>query len=82
MLFCRERTAEEVEYGRGGAGRCIRDRAKRIAPVARYRRCRLGESMAERRPGFRVTIELDGPIEGPVSLGALNHFGFGLFRAG
>ncbi|HMT32436.1 MAG TPA: type I-U CRISPR-associated protein Csb2 [Dermatophilaceae bacterium] len=56
--------------------------AKRIAPVARYRRYRLGESMAQRRPGFRVTIELDRPIEGPVSLGALNHFGFGLFRAG
>ncbi len=45
-----------------------------------YRRYRLGETMAQRRRGFRVTFELDQPIEGPVVLGALSHFGFGRFQ--
>ena len=47
-----------------------------------YRRYRLGETMAQRRRGFRVDVELDRPIEGPVILGALSHFGFGRFRPG
>jgi CRISPR-associated protein Csb2 len=46
-----------------------------------YRRYRLNESMAARRRGFRVTIQLDRAVQGPVSLGALSHFGFGLFRS-
>ena len=45
-----------------------------------YRRYRLGETMAQRRRGFRVTFEVDQPIEGPVVLGALSHFGFGRFK--
>ncbi|MGV1008964.1 MAG: type I-G CRISPR-associated protein Csb2 [Dermatophilaceae bacterium] len=48
--------------------------------VTQYRRYRLTESMAERRRGFEVTFELDRGIDGPVSLGALSHFGFGLFE--
>lgn len=47
-----------------------------------YRRYRLGETMAQRRRGFRVDVQLDRPIEGPVVLGALSHFGFGRFRPG
>jgi len=50
--------------------------------LTEYRRYRLAETMAQRRRGFRVTFELDQPIEGPVALGALSHFGFGRFRAG
>lgn len=49
--------------------------------VQGYRRYRLGESMAQRRLGFRVIFEVDRPIPGPVSLGALSHFGFGRFSA-
>ena len=48
--------------------------------VTQYRRYRLNESMAQRRRGFKVTFELDRGITGPVALGALSHFGFGLFE--
>lgn len=47
--------------------------------VAAYRRYRWKESMAARRRGYLVEFELDRAIRGPVSLGALSHFGFGWF---
>lgn len=47
----------------------------------RFRRYRWKETMASRRRGFEVVIEFDEPMAGPVSLGALSHFGFGLFEA-
>lgn len=50
-------------------------------PVRDFRRYRLGETMAQRRRGFRIEFELDQPINGPVVLGSLSHFGFGRFRA-
>lgn len=45
-----------------------------------YRRYRWGESMAQRRRGFDVQVELDCEHAGPLSLGALSHFGFGSFE--
>ncbi|MDN5797027.1 MAG: type I-U CRISPR-associated protein Csb2 [Intrasporangium sp.] len=48
--------------------------------VKSFRRYRPNEVMSKRRPGWRVAIELDRPVRGPVALGALSHFGFGLFR--
>lgn len=48
--------------------------------VRSYRRYRPNEGMSKRRPGWKVEIELDRAVQGPIVLGALSHFGFGLFR--
>lgn len=44
-----------------------------------WRRYRLKESMAQRRPGVAVRLTFQGDVPGPIALGALSHFGFGLF---
>lgn len=49
--------------------------------IVAFRRYRWKETMASRRRGFRVEVEFEQPVTGPVSLGALSHFGFGLFEA-
>lgn len=46
----------------------------------RFRRHRPDRSMKEARIGSFVTFEFPAPVEGPVALGALSHFGMGLFR--
>ena len=45
-----------------------------------FRRYRWKETMADRRDGVNLRITFSAPVRGPVSLGALSHFGFGLFR--
>lgn len=44
-----------------------------------WRRYRLDENMGQRRPGVAVRLRFHEPVRGPLSLGALSHFGFGLF---
>ena len=46
----------------------------------RHRRYRLKESMRARRSGFALKIRYAEPVVGPIMLGGLAHFGFGLFR--
>ncbi len=54
--------------------------------TVRFRRYRWQETMADRRRGMRLRLELDAPLpQGPagpepLSLGSLSHFGFGLFQ--
>lgn len=50
--------------------------------ITGYRRYRWKEGMADRRVGFIVEIELAEDVHGPIALGALSHFGFGLFTPG
>ena len=49
--------------------------------VQRYRRYRLPpkETMGSRRRSAMVRIKFDRPVEGPIVLGSLSHFGLGLF---
>ena len=49
--------------------------------VRRYRRYRLPpkEVMGSNRRAAMVKIEFDRPVEGPIILGSLSHFGLGLF---
>jgi CRISPR-associated protein Csb2 len=49
--------------------------------VVAYRRYRWKETMASRRRGFDIEVEFEQELTGPLSLGALSHFGFGLFEA-
>ncbi|MEV7970953.1 type I-U CRISPR-associated protein Csb2 [Sphaerisporangium sp. NPDC088356] len=40
-----------------------------------------GKRSAETRPGYGLELEFAEPVEGPISLGHLSHFGLGLFKA-
>jgi CRISPR-associated protein Csb2 len=45
-----------------------------------FRRYRLKkETMANRRPGLGLRLEFDDPVPGPLLLGQLSHFGYGVF---
>ena len=45
-----------------------------------FRRYRLREVLDDARRAFGVEIEFDQPVEGPIVLGQLSHFGLGIFR--
>jgi CRISPR-associated protein Csb2 len=47
--------------------------------VNQFRRYRLTERLAKSRAGTGLVIELESPIAGPLLLGQLSHFGFGVF---
>lgn len=47
-------------------------------PAQRYRRYR--RSLSEARPGAWLRMELDTPVQGPIVLGTLCHFGLGVFE--
>ncbi|MDE0267694.1 MAG: type I-U CRISPR-associated protein Csb2 [Acidimicrobiaceae bacterium] len=51
------------------------------ADTRRYRRYRLPpkETMSDNRRASMVQIQFAKPVEGPIALGALSHFGLGLF---
>jgi CRISPR-associated protein Csb2 len=44
-----------------------------------YRRYRLAERMSKARPGLGVRLEFAGEVTGPMLLGQLSHFGYGIF---
>lgn len=48
--------------------------------VSKYRRYRRNQSMKASRHGHWVSVEFDDSVSGPLSLGHLSHFGFGLFE--
>lgn len=61
-----------------------------VIPVARelrlpdrwalgYRRYRMTENMSKSRPGLGLRLEFAEPVAGPVLLGQLSHFGYGIF---
>ncbi|HET8659969.1 MAG TPA: type I-U CRISPR-associated protein Csb2 [Micromonosporaceae bacterium] len=45
----------------------------------RYRRYRLQERMDKARSGLGLRLELDEAVDGPLMLGQLSHFGYGVF---
>lgn len=44
-----------------------------------FRRYRLAERMNRSRPGLGLRLRFPSPVEGPLLLGQLSHFGFGIF---
>lgn len=52
----------------------------RAPSVTSYRRYRWSETMKARRAGAWISLVFDSSTAGPLSLGQLSHFGFGLFR--
>lgn len=47
--------------------------------AATYRRHRLNEDRPRHRPGYGLRLVFDEPQTGPLLLGQLSHFGFGIF---
>ncbi|MGH3305781.1 MAG: hypothetical protein ACRDOK_29805, partial [Streptosporangiaceae bacterium] len=45
-----------------------------------YRRYRMNEHLGESRPGLGLSLEFDDEVAGPVLLGQLSHFGYGIFE--
>jgi CRISPR-associated protein Csb2 len=45
-----------------------------------YRRYRMGERLRDARPGLALTLEFAEPVQGPLLLGQLSHFGYGIFQ--
>lgn len=44
-----------------------------------FRRYRMAENMSRSRPGLRLRLEFAEPVDGPLLLGQLSHFGYGVF---
>jgi CRISPR-associated protein Csb2 len=44
-----------------------------------FRRYRMTENMSRSRPGLGLRLEFNEPVAGPVLLGKLSHFGYGIF---
>jgi len=44
-----------------------------------FRRYRMTENMSRSRPGLRLQLEFAEPVAGPLLLGQLSHFGYGIF---
>jgi CRISPR-associated protein Csb2 len=49
--------------------------------VNRFRRYRINERLRDARPGVGLRLEFDEPVGGPLLLGQLSHFGFGVFAS-
>ena len=47
--------------------------------VNQFRRYRMTERLAKSRAGTGLALELESPVAGPLLLGQLSHFGFGVF---
>jgi CRISPR-associated protein Csb2 len=44
-----------------------------------FRRYRISENMSKARPGLGLRLEFAEPVAGPLLLGRLSHFGYGIF---
>ena len=44
-----------------------------------FRRYRIGERLRQSRMGVGLRLEFAAPVRGPLLLGQLSHFGFGVF---
>jgi CRISPR-associated protein Csb2 len=47
--------------------------------VNQFRRYRMGEKLRQSRTGVGLRLEFAAPVHGPLLLGQLSHFGFGVF---
>jgi CRISPR-associated protein Csb2 len=73
----RYRDKPSAEVSRTGPGATLTDRW-----ASEFRRRRVDERLARTpsRPGLGLRLEFPEPVEGPLLLGQLSHFGFGIFE--
>jgi CRISPR-associated protein Csb2 len=72
----------ELGYRDHGEGSVIPEEAEDRMPdrwAREFRRYRLTENMSRSRPGLSVRLQFREEIEGPLLLGQLSHFGYGIF---
>jgi CRISPR-associated protein Csb2 len=50
-----------------------------VRTVNQFRRYRTKERLGQSRPGTGLVLEFESPVDGPMLLGQLSHFGFGVF---
>jgi CRISPR-associated protein Csb2 len=50
-------------------------------PWGAWHRRRLREGITQQRPAFGVRLRFPDPVPGPITIGSLSHFGFGVFTA-
>lgn len=77
--FLRDDVRTELGYrGKPAAAVCREpDLSERWA--LRFRRYRMKETRAKARDGLGLRLEFDTDVEGPLLLGQLSHFGYGMF---
>ena len=51
----------------------------RAGRVNQFRRYRMGEKLRQSRTGVGLRLEFSSPVAGPLLIGQLSHFGFGVF---
>jgi CRISPR-associated protein Csb2 len=47
--------------------------------ASEFRRHRMNERLRQSRPGLGLRLEFPEPVSGPLLLGQLSHFGYGIF---
>lgn len=67
------------QFASGGAVRVTEVEPSAVAAPWAFRRHRLGRSRDTAGRGAMLQLEFEREVTGPVSLGALSHFGMGLF---
>lgn len=72
--------AVELGYRDLPAAATMTRTALTAAQVNQFRRYRMEERLARSRPGVGLRLEFASPIPGPLLLGQLSHFGFGVFE--
>jgi CRISPR-associated protein Csb2 len=55
------------------------DEAQYRREIAQYRRRRMSEDMGKTKSGVYLRLQLAEPVKGPIILGQLSHFGYGIF---
>lgn len=79
--FLAEELATECGYRAlpSPTGLAVVDSPQHRREIVRYRRRRTVEEMRRRRPGVYLRMRFAEAVPGPLALGQLSHFGYGLF---
>lgn len=73
--------AAELRYRHLPAEVVVSVAEPRAGRVNEFRRYRMGERLRQSRMGTGLRLEFALPVRGPLLLGQLSHFGFGVFAA-
>jgi CRISPR-associated protein Csb2 len=71
--------AAELHYRRLPAEVAVSLAEPSAGRVNQFRRYRMGEKLRKSRMGVGLRLEFASPVHGPLLLGQLSHFGFGVF---
>lgn len=78
LSFVEEEVNRELAFRKLPPARVSEGTSPTGRPSQRYRRFR--RRLADAKSGVWLRLELTQPVKGPVAIGALSHFGLGVFR--